>query len=290
MKTPLVLLSVLTLSGCLGAPGSEGSALLETAECEIAGAGTLAEGDSAEGSVRGDEFVVTGSWTHVTDTGAVIETTPDFIFCRINGVTVGDIGGRATIDGAGDYEFRAQVEDRGQPGPVTQNVTASRFYSPSEWIDGSLDVDGTSTVVIPESIPVVVGNAGNQWLHVDLVQADGTEASCRYRGGASRPNPSNPADIEAGLAYHFVRCTCGTGNDIEAGDEVEVSELTVHVQSGSHRFPTRADAETTVSVDFEIADEVQRDAYRMIIFNDDGTRLLTHEGDLASGDFTLTTH
>jgi hypothetical protein len=322
------VLCFLLFAGCAyegGESGASEASLIETDQCEIFGIGAFAD-DPAEcdcgeldeddsegffsracgtdffaGRVRGGDIGASGSWVHLS-TDAIVLASADHIFCRINGATLGDFGGPAVLNGEDGYTYRVHVQDFGDPSVMrfapmesaAQTLSATRTYRPSRWTDGELDVTGDSArVTIPSSLPVTTGNAGNHaaWL---TFQRAGTYdvVTCRYRGGASRSNPEDAADIAAGLTYEFERCTGERRTEAEAGTEEDVLWMSLHVQSGSNRFPSRDAAETTVSLDLDVVQleelPVRRDFYRLQVFdNETGERVVLREGDVDVGDLTV---
>jgi hypothetical protein len=292
---------VLAIAGCGYEPTSASSAALgeRTDRCEIFGSGTLGQ-NVFEGAARGGEGGTEGSWTNDAG-GTVTLGDADFITCRINGVLLGDLMGPASYDGEPGYRFLVSVEDFGDAvaerhaGHTTvQTLTATRYYSPSRWEDGTLAVDESSTVTIPSELPVTVGNAGNQWAWLTFERADtGDVVSCRYRGGASRSCPSTPEDLAAGESYTLARCVGedeGTAQ-VDAGDRVEVSWMTLHVQSGAHTLPSDSAAQTTVSVELAVAPQApsQGDYYHLVVEDLDapGEPVYETDGFLDSGDLTV---
>lgn len=303
-----VAIAVTAAAGCASPPADVGSDnLIVTTRCRVVGAGTVA-GDSFEGDVHGDVTAPAGSWTHRTSGGDVLVAVPDFLECRINGAIIADFDGRATWNGAPDYYFTVQIHDRGVPTPTrspgtptTVSVSATRLYSPSRWLDGTLAWPDGALVTVPASLPVTVGNAGNQWARVTFtLWGSGEPVRCSYRGGARTANPRDPADVAAGLSYRFVRCErldpdgCGWERDpsIVAGTEHDVEALEVHVQHGSSRHPSRSRAQTTVTVDFAATPFVvttpESDWYSLRVFAPDAVTLVHEaEGELTSGDIDV---
>ncbi len=280
--------------------GAAESDLVITDRCEVSGLGLL--GPDAEffvGRVRGDGVSVTGSWAHLGP--SVVLGEADFIDCRINGALVGDVGGPATLDGVGGYNYRVSVRDFGDPGPPdvieglpeVQTVTATRRYRPTRWEDGRVAIDERALVTIPAELPVTVGNAGNQWAWLTFQRSESRGVvRCRYRGGARTPNPRTPADLAAGQAYYFERCTCERGDDVEPGDRVDVRWMELHVQTGAHFLPSSHAAQTTVSVDLDVTPlvlrERQRDRYGIGVWDDvTGERVYFRDGELISGNIQV---
>jgi hypothetical protein len=287
------LFVMLFMAGCGHEPtGTSGAALLETHLCEVAGTGTLEEGDFVAGSARGTPAGITGRWMH--DGANVVIGDATNIFCSINGVTLGDVWGPATYNGESGYRFRVHVQDFDNDHAreaYLETLTATRFYRPTEWEDGVLEIDDYATVTIPDELPVVVGNAANQWATLTFDRLDrGDTVTCRYRGG-SCGYPGTPEEIEAGASYVFERCTGDDHGEVVAGDAVDVTSMTLRVQSGAHELPTREDAQTTVAVELEVhrPDELPQptDFYRIVVQDAAGQRVLTREGHLAEGDLSI---
>ena len=208
--------AVLASVGCVGAPTADGleEALVVTGHCALEGSGELATGDTLAGDVRDSGGTPIGSWTH-EGASSVFVGTPSTLVCRLNGSRVADVTGTGTYDGVPGYAYTLHVQDRGDPSGPTRvpgasevdTIVATRTYRPSAWTDGALDFADGSLVAVPSSLPVTVGNGGNQWTHLTFVDHDTGEAiRCMYRGGASVPNPVRASDVTAGLAYAWQRC------------------------------------------------------------------------------------
>lgn len=305
MHNRLLSSLVLLVTACSpDGAGLTSDALVVTDRCEIAGTGALDTGDAMSGDVHGGDLGASGEWTHTGD-GRVVLTTPEWILCRINGATLGDFGGHATLDGSSGYTFRVQVQDFGDRRvqwdhgtPEVQTVSATRTYSPSRWDDGALAIDGRALVTIPSEIPVTVGGASNQWTWLTFQLSETSEVvTCRYRGDAAPPHRCG-ADWEGGDRYVLQRCTVDDDDEsddatetvVSAGDEVDVEWMTLHVHSGDHRLPDRRHAQTTVSVDLDVTPlvrvESDTDYYRMAVWEEaTGAEVYVREGFIASGDF-----
>lgn len=274
--------------------------LLVTDRCVVRGAGALASGDELAGEVRGGDLGASGTWSHA---GEAVVGEAQWIVCRINGALLADFGGAATVEGRSGYTFRVGVQDFGPPADgellegatEVQTVVASRTYRPTRWEDGEVRIEHLARVTIPSSLPVSVGNAGNQWAWLTF-ERHGSEdvVSCRYRGAASTPNPSAPAELAAGLRYELERCT-GTADGalpIRGGDRVEVRWMRLRVQTGAHLLPTRECPRTEVTLALEVTPLLDagpiRDRYRLAVWDDaTGERVVLRDGELASGDLTV---
>lgn len=295
VRVVIAVLVALGVAGCdPDGVGGTADTLLLTDRCEISGAGVLA-GEAFSGAARGSDTGARGSWTHEGADGVVLGEA-EWILCRINGAMLGDFGGPATIDGRAGYTFRVGVQDFEEASETTetQTVRASRTYRPSRWEDGELTIDEQALVTIPSSLPVVEGNAGNQWAWLTFERADTADVvTCRYRGGASRPNPILPVDVAAGLSYELQRCTGEEPGspEVSAGDRVAVRWMRLHVHSGAHFHPHPWCPVTTVSVDLQVTTgPVTRDRYRIGVWDDaTGERVFFRDGELTSGDLLVQT-
>lgn len=298
------LIVLLSLAGCEGIDDvgtiSQAETPIETSRCSIAGSGELDNGDLVDGVARGELNGITGEWLHEVTDGTIVLGAPDFVFCSINGNRIGNTTGPATLNGQPGFEFAVRVHDHSSPtSPLrsglgaeeTQTITATREYCPTSWQDGALAIDGTALVTIPDTLDVIVGNAGNHWATFDLDTADGDRVVCRYRGGSGTGYPDTAEEIAGGTHYDFVRCTGDDHGEIVAGDQVEVSSMVLRVQSGAHHFPSAEDAQTTVSVDVTIQEivtyprvlddysiTITHPATRQVVFSVSG---LVTDGDLA---------
>lgn len=298
-------LVLLLLAGCAmegGDPSESAGALVVTDRCEMEGTGGLPEGDFFAGRARGGDLGATGSWLHTGDDRVVLGT-PTLIFCRINGVVIGDVDGPASLDGREGYTFRVSVQDFGDPQdepallPGTtevQTVSATKTYCPDAWVDGSVAIAERALVTVPDELPVTTGNAGNGSAQVTFELNEGGRVTCRYRGGASTSDPCTDEDLQAGLSYRFRRCTDEDGAtlDVGPGDRLDVVSAVVHVQDGVEVLPSWRHPETTVSVDFEVTPLTwgvpERDYYRIAVWDDaTGERVYFRDGNLTSGNVTI---
>ncbi|MFO0600108.1 MAG: hypothetical protein U0228_32665 [Myxococcaceae bacterium] len=149
-------------------------------------------------------------------------------------------------------------------GAVT--LEAKREYAPTRWTDANANL--SFPVVIPATLPVTTGNAGNKQASLTFTTSSGTVV-CRYVGGSHKAHPTSPVDVAAGLAYVFDRCQLlgssngdddddhhchgrsrghghghdGDGEDDDdghpqttyaAGDTIVASKVTLHVHDGDH--------------------------------------------------------
>lgn len=282
------------LSGCALDSGASTGGLVITDRCEVTGSGTLPSGDSLAGSVVGGDVGATGSWTHVSLADGTILATPDWILCRINGSTLADFGGSATIDGVSGFTYRVSVQDRGVRGEPTltagartiETLSASVDYRPTTFTDGSLTIGDATRLTIPAALPVTEGAPGTGWAVLTILEEGASESvRCRYRG--------NGSSARGGDRYEFRHCV-GDGTTLAPGDEVDATSATLRVQSGdSHSDGCRS--RTVVMVDLETEPLTwiipRGDFYRIAVFDSRDPaepRIILSEGDLDSGDLTVT--
>ena len=278
---------VLVLSGCaldVGAATSASTARV-THRCEVAGLGALSAMESGGGTVRGGDTGTVGMWMHESSIGSLSATNPDWILCRINGSRLADFEGDATVDGAAGYTYRVSIQDRGTPpAPTIETLAASVEYRPTRWTDGSLPIRADSArVVLPAEIPVTRGQPGNGEAVLSFDLADGSDSiNCRYYGNGRRGR--------GGDRYVLRHCVGRPGGvEYGAGDVVEVSAMTLHVQSGSRSCGVwRTNVEVDLEVTHVSTTDPGRDFYRMAVWDPAGVQVLLSEGVIERGDFVLT--
>ena len=295
----LAALLASSLVGCVPEDGVEGATgeLVITDRCDVYGLGQLPSGDFVAGRAHGEDTGATGSWAHVGDPDVVLGDA-EWVLCQINGALLGDFGGPARLNGDSGYTFRVHVQDFGDPlppevipgTPEVRTVSATRWYRPTRWDDGDVVVDERALVTIPEELPVTVGNAGNQWAWLTFERSESHDTVvCRYRGQAHNPNPCTPDDLAGGMSYVLERCTCERGDDVEAGDVVDVTSMTLRVQSGAQFLPSRHRPQTTITADFDVTPvtltDPERDFYRISV-RDEVTdeQVYTRQGSVEVGN------
>ena len=131
----------------------------------------------------------------------------------------------------------------------------------------------------PSEIAVTSGGAGKQWTYVTFTRAiEGDEVTCRYRGNST--GSEDPGDT-----YVLARCTGEDDEtaDVNAGDVVSVSSLTLHVQRGCGSCGT-----TEVEVEIEVAGPTpESDFYVLIIEDQAGEVIFDRRGPFADGGITV---
>jgi len=288
-----VCMTALALAlGC--APVDDGAAtgaLTIPDECLVRGIGLLPTGDFAAGRVRGDDVSASGHWLHASLADGIVLATPDWLLCRLNGATLADFGGSATLNGDAGYTYRVSVQDRGTPGaptilegvPTVETVTATRHRHPARFEDGHLTVsEDRARVTIPAELPVIEGEPGTGLAKVTFDQAGLPGATmCLYRGNGSHGR--------GGDRYVLHHCA-SFGPSVSAGDTVDVTWLRVRVYQGAASW-RRAGTRTTVSVNFDVTPltvvEPPRDHYRIAVFDPSGAEAFSTDGDLVRGDFEV---
>lgn len=308
--TPIFAASLASLLvGCLPDEGVESATSglgtpVITDRCDVWGNGQLATGDLVAGRAHGEDSGATGGWAHVGVEGDVVLGDAEWVLCQINGALLGDFGGPARLNGMSGYTFSVHVQDFGDPLPAeiipgtpeVRTVSATRWYRPTRWDDGDVVTDERALVTIPEELPVTVGNAGNQWAWLTFERSEsGDTVVCRYRGQAHNPNPCSPDDLAGGMSYVLERCTCERDDDVEAGDVVDVTSMTLRVQSGAQFLPSRRHPQTTVTVDFDVTpvtlSDPERDFYRISV-RDEVTdeQVYARHGDVDIGNLHVVQH
>lgn len=313
LQKNLILLSGVFIILAWGGINRAHSAEVWDGHCRLQGAAELPSGGSMSGEIHDEGGAVSGSWTYKSSTGdefiAELSSTSTFV-CRVNGSNVADVIMTGTWNGVAGYNARLNVQDfRGSPLYVlvpgsteTQALTATRLYSPSRWFNGLLSYPLGAQVGIPASLPVTVGNAGNQWSLLNFTRViTGDQIRCMYRGGASTANPKEPADIELGQTVTLARCEQLDANGdwnhdpaLVAGVKLGVSDIVLHVQHGSSKDYSSIDAEveTTISFGLEVTPNILKDISRhdfarIAVFDPTGARVYLDEGDIDRnfGDF-----
>lgn len=297
------LLSLLSTSiVCSFLSISLASAVVVSSHCQVDGTGEFSNGDTMVGNIRDENGVAVGSWTYRTSTGDEFVGTPTSLLCRINGSEVADIYGinTGTWNGISGYSYVLHVQDHHSgsidpvlvPGPTeSQVLSADLTYKPSQWIDGNLNFPLGAQVTIPASLPVTVGNAGNQWTWLLFTRAvTGDPVRCMYRGGASTANPKESSDIALGQTVSLARCeqfnAAGEWKQdpaLTAGTQLGVTAINLHVQQGATIYPTSDAAKTTVSINLEVTPNIlqqRADYVRFAVFDSTGAMVYFADGEL----------
>lgn len=296
---------------------AEGYTTVPAGHCTVDGAGAIGP-DAFGGALADTSGTLMGTWSHTSPAGGLEATSLTFLECRLNGSRAATIRGRGTWNGVPDHYFTIVAQDLGGASPParlhgtpeTVTLTATRTYSPSRWTDGDASWEDGAEVVIPDALPVTVGNAGNQWSRLTFVDYHSAEPiRCSYRGGASTANPRTPADIARGESYDFAFCERWVCDDTASahgcdgcdwerdpalvpGVSIDSSSVEAHVQHGSSRFPDRDHAQTTIAVDLGVTPYIETpglaDKYKLTVFPPDaGPAIYEVSGDLTSGDLTV---
>jgi hypothetical protein len=129
--------------------------------------------------------------------------------------------------------------------PDTLTVVATRYYAPTVWEDGEATLCEVASIEVPAELPVTWGNASKHaaWLTIGSV-------ACEYRGNATVPHPTTPA--QGGDAYAFRACEDGS----QPGDAIEGDTVLLHVHNGDQKAPYGTpphDNSTEVTVTLSVA-------------------------------------
>ncbi len=223
------MITLVLLAGCVPDGDVSGSSadLVVTSRCEVAGLGVLPSGDLGAGRIDGGDTGATGDWLHISVTEGIVLATPDWVLCRINGATLGDFGGSATMNGVSGFTYRVSVQDRGTPGdrtivpgtPTVETVTATQRYRPVSWTDGALPIRADwARVTIPAELPVTSGVPGRGYAEVVFTRADTLDTvRCEYRGNGARGHYDDDDDDDHGRGrrghHDDDRGRCGDHDD-----------------------------------------------------------------------------
>lgn len=158
----------------------------------------------------------------------------------------------ATIDAAVTSDAALDAPGDGPAGSLctVDTIVASKSYGPSAWIDGTvIPTPPDLVLVVPSSLAVTMGNAGNHCASLVFKRANGSTVRCRYQGGAGQSQPTSADQIEAGMKYAFDRCTEGAACPSANGTPVTITNgrvllsgdqtpITLHIDNGASSFGT----------------------------------------------------
>jgi hypothetical protein len=146
--------------------------------------------------------------------------------------------------GSGDQEEgqeeQASNEEEALEPPSLEKVyhlIAAKSYSPSQWKHDSVELPLGGWFLVPESIHIVEGNAGN---HRAQIYFD--EVVCSYKGGSAQSRPMGPVQWERGLVYKLEHCSQGeklTDPEIVWAEK----EIRLEVGNGDSRQTTVVEVE-----------------------------------------------
>jgi hypothetical protein len=123
------------------------------------------------------------------------------------------------------------------------DITAKLFYKPLRWIVGEFCGCRKIKIPLPAELPVVEGNAGNQWASLAFRQ-NRRAVACFYKGGANSSHPTSPSQIAKGLKYNFAYCT----NGMRPGQMMNTDKMVLVVLSGDSQSPSRHNPRTVVTM------------------------------------------
>lgn len=128
-------------------------------------------------------------------------------------------------------------------------IKASRTYLPAESsVEGFASISPGQTFVIPASLPVVKGNAGNGTARLDITMRGrgffpglrDERFTCRYRGGSLKASPDDDLSRAQGRSYRLEFChalTAQGSRDLRAGNAISNARLTLRVVSADPTQP-----------------------------------------------------
>jgi RHS repeat-associated protein len=112
------------------------------------------------------------------------------------------------------------------------SLAAERRYSPTSFDDGDLGTaafgGGAPAFAIPDSLRVLIGNAGNQSAVLQFREGTGPVRTCTYSGFAPVEHPVDPSEVAAGASYFFVGCDDGS----TAGQTATGTWFHLHLDGG----------------------------------------------------------
>lgn len=166
----------------------------------------------------------------------------------------------------------------------TYTLTAEKSYDPSNWIDAETELCIDGTFILPSSIPVTSGNAGNHWLQLTFDDNE-TSVTCLYQGGSSQAHPNDAGQLALGMNWNFEGCYDNfngaipanqPANSYGAGDSFTTDYLHLTLNGDSNQGTTQG----TITLNNAEACQLAREPY---VCSDGMLRL-----DMASGEITQT--
>ena len=94
--------------------------------------------------------------------------------------------------------------------PVTLEATFGCGAQPDpQTKSGVADHAPAVSFTIPDQIPVILGNAGNQQATLVFRNGAGPVVTCTYQGGSAESHPTTALEYVKGLSYQFQSCSSG---------------------------------------------------------------------------------
>ncbi len=149
-----------------------------------------------------------------------------------------------------DAAVDAPIDAAPPSGCIDRTITARKTYNPSSYQDGTLDPAPPYTkLILPSSLQVTYGNAGNHCAELTFKISDGSLVRCRYQGGSSLSSPTstlNGFEIAKGLEYKFDQCRLGAACPMPNGTQVAIlgsgvllssdpTPITLHIDNGDSK-------------------------------------------------------
>ena len=125
-------------------------------------------------------------------------------------------------------------------------LNASKQYNPTVFNDGNVSFCSPVTLLVPQTISVTSGNAGNHWSFIRYTNQNGQNITLVYRGGSSQAHPAGTTQINLGQRWNFFGAYLNYNGalppnqpttGLQANQPFTTSALRLTV-NGSHRFGT----------------------------------------------------
>lgn len=125
-------------------------------------------------------------------------------------------------------------------------LNASKQYNPTVFNDGNASFCSPVTLLVPQTITVTSGNAGNHWSFIRYTNQNGQNITLVYRGGSSQAHPAGTTQINLGQRWNFFGAYLNyngalppnqPATGLQANQPFTTSALRLTV-NGSNRFGT----------------------------------------------------
>jgi hypothetical protein len=142
-------------------------------------------------------------------------------------------------------------------GATYMSLIASKTYSPEVSNQHDLrqitETEGAMEIVLPETITVLEGNAGNHYVFLDIIEDSNNKIRCYYQGGSEEAYPlqtvTTQEQVDRGLVYEFHHCTHSNDGvlNLTYGDTLLVlNEICLEVWHGDSATKTVVEAKIEV--------------------------------------------
>jgi hypothetical protein len=215
MKRMIVSLVVIILAGVAsGRLKGVGDQPPIAVDCTFAGYGSQGTRAVFSGSGSSVAGVYDVDWRHrAAGFDMQSDGAPDSAICLFNSHLLVVVEGPATVNGESGYSFYFEAFDNRAP-PTGTSIIVGASRSPDGGDDGTLVFDESTTVVVPGSIAITGGVAGDGWVWIKF-----DRSICYYRSGDD--------------AYEFDRCVTSKGRRLQPGDSLNVTDVRMHVAGSS---------------------------------------------------------